>query len=46
MSTPLRRVSPQEASQMAGNNRNWLDSIKELPGWITGFIAFISQEAQ
>jgi hypothetical protein len=27
---------------MADNNRNWLDSIKKLPGWITGFIAFIT----
>jgi tetratricopeptide (TPR) repeat protein len=24
------------------NNRNWLDSIKKLPGWITGFIAFVT----
>jgi hypothetical protein len=27
---------------MADNNRNWLDSIKKLPGWITGFIAFVT----
>jgi hypothetical protein len=27
---------------MAHNNRNWLDSIKKLPGWITGFIAFVT----
>jgi hypothetical protein len=27
---------------MADNNRNWLESIKKLPGWITGFIAFVT----
>jgi len=27
---------------MAHNNRNWLDSIKKLPGWITGLIAFVT----
>jgi len=27
---------------MADNNRNWLDSIKKLPGWIAGFIAFVT----
>jgi hypothetical protein len=26
---------------MADNNRNWLDSIKKLPGWITGLIVFV-----
>ena len=31
---------------MSDNNRNWLDPIKKLPGWITGFIAFVSWEAQ
>lgn len=31
----------REVSQMADNNRNWLDSIKKLPGWITGLIAFV-----
>jgi len=36
----------REVSQMANNNRNWFDSIKKLPGWITGFIAFVSLEAQ
>jgi len=27
---------------MAHISRNWLDSIKKLPGWITGFIAFVT----
>ena len=27
---------------MAHNNRNWLDSVKKLPGWIIGFIAFVT----
>jgi len=36
----------REVSQMADNKHNWLDSIKKLPGWITGFIAFVSLEAQ
>jgi len=27
---------------MADNNRNWPDSIKKLPGWITGLIAFVT----
>ena len=38
----------REASQMADNNRNWLDSIKKLPGWIKGFIAcvYLRQQAE
>jgi hypothetical protein len=28
---------------MADNNRNWLGSIKKLPGWVTGFIAFVTE---
>jgi tetratricopeptide (TPR) repeat protein len=32
----------REVSQVTDNNRNWLDSIKKLPGWITGFIAFVT----
>ena len=35
-------TSLHEVSQMADNNRNWLDSIKKLPGWITGLIAFVT----
>jgi len=33
---------------MADNNRNWLDSIKKLPGWIKGFIAcvYLRQQAE
>ena len=27
---------------MADNNRNWFDSIKKLPGWIMGLIAFVT----
>jgi tetratricopeptide (TPR) repeat protein len=27
---------------MVNNNRNLLDLIKKLPGWITGFIAFVT----
>ena len=27
---------------MADNNRDWLDLIKKLPGWITGLIAFVT----
>jgi tetratricopeptide (TPR) repeat protein len=27
---------------MAGNNRNWLNSIKKLPGWIAGLITFVT----
>jgi len=30
---------------MADNNRNWLDFIKKLPGWITGLIAFVAAVA-
>jgi len=32
----------QEVSQMADNKHNWPDLIKKLPGWITGFIAFVT----
>ncbi|TEU14951.1 MAG: tetratricopeptide repeat protein [Anaerolineales bacterium] len=32
----------REVLQMAHNNRNWPDFIKNLPGWITGFIAFVT----
>jgi hypothetical protein len=37
-----RREVSREVSQMAYNNRNWLDLIKKLPGWITGLIAFVT----
>jgi|GEM_PF-5146654 len=27
---------------MADKDRDWFDLIQKLPGWITGFIAFVT----